>query len=129
MSQSFASRHVHVIFSTKSRAPLISGELEPRLHEYLRGIVRGQGSVLVAAGAMPDHVHLLCSLGREISVAAPLRPAVRRGRERPRRCLGIGTTWGRSWPPSQKISSRQSPRTSAIATTWPSIGVACSWPR
>jgi len=73
MPQSFASLHVHIIFSTKSRAPLISGDLAPRLYEYIGGIVRARGSVLVAAGGMADHVHLLCSLGRQISVAEALR--------------------------------------------------------
>ena len=73
MPQSFASLHVHIIFSTKNRETLIGGELEPRLYEYMGGIVRGQGSVLVAAGGMPDHIHLLCSLGREIRVAEALR--------------------------------------------------------
>jgi len=73
MPQSFASLHVHIVFSTKSRAPLIASDLAPRLYEYLGGILRAHGSVLVAAGGMPDHVHLLCSFGREISVAEALR--------------------------------------------------------
>jgi len=73
MPQSFASLHVHVVFSTSNRAPLIDAELGPRLHDYIGGIVRARGSALVAAGGMPDHVHLLCSLGREISVAEALR--------------------------------------------------------
>jgi putative transposase len=73
MPQSFASLHVHVVFSTKHREPLIAGDLAPRLYDYIGGIVRAHGSVLIAAGGMPDHVHLLASLGREISVAEALR--------------------------------------------------------
>jgi len=73
MPQSFASLHVHIVFGTKNRAPLIDAELGPRLHDYIGGIVRARGSVLVAAGGMHDHVHLLCSLGRELSVAEALR--------------------------------------------------------
>jgi putative transposase len=73
MPQSFASLHVHIVFSTKSREPLISGDMATRLYDYIGGIVRVRGSVLAAAGGMPDHVHLLCSLGREISVAEALR--------------------------------------------------------
>jgi REP element-mobilizing transposase RayT len=73
MPQSFASLHVHVVFSTKRREPLITPDLAPRLYDYFGGILRAHGWVLVAAGGMPDHVHLLVSLGREISVAEALR--------------------------------------------------------
>ncbi len=55
MPQSFASLHVHIVFSTKNPAPLIDTELTPRLHEYIGGIARARGSALVAAGGMPDH--------------------------------------------------------------------------
>jgi REP element-mobilizing transposase RayT len=37
------------------------------------GILRAEGCALVAAGGMPDHVHLLVSLNRQISVADTLR--------------------------------------------------------
>ena len=32
----------HVVFSTKHRANLIAPELQARLYDYLRGIVRGE---------------------------------------------------------------------------------------
>jgi REP element-mobilizing transposase RayT len=73
MPQSFASLHCHVIFSTKHRAALLSAALQPRLFAYLGGILHDADSVLVAAGGMPDHVHLLVSLGREVSVAEVAR--------------------------------------------------------
>jgi putative transposase len=73
MPQSFASLHCHVIFSTKGRAPLISALLQPRLFAYLGGILAPRGTVLLAAGGMPDHVHLLLSLSREITVAEVVR--------------------------------------------------------
>jgi REP element-mobilizing transposase RayT len=73
MPQSFASLHCHLIFSTKHRAPSISAELQPRLFAYCGGTLRDAGTALVAAGGMPDHVHLLVSLGREVSLAEALR--------------------------------------------------------
>src|SRR5262249_17708831 len=73
MPQSFASLHYHVIFSTKGRVPLLRAELTPRLYEYFGGILRTKNSVLVAAGGMPDHVHLLCNLGRDLAVADAVR--------------------------------------------------------
>ena len=70
MPQSFVSLHCHLVFSTKHRAQLIDHDLQPRLFEYMGGIARGLNSVLVDAGGMPDHVHLLASLNKEIAVSA-----------------------------------------------------------
>jgi REP element-mobilizing transposase RayT len=63
----------HIIFSTKNHEPLIVGDLAPRLFQYIGGIVRGKGDVLTAAGGMPDHVHLLVSLGKLSSIANTVR--------------------------------------------------------
>jgi REP element-mobilizing transposase RayT len=65
--------HYHFIFSTKQRAPLITQDLQPRLYEYFGGILRAQNSSLLAAGGLPDHVHLLVRLNKEMSVAEALR--------------------------------------------------------
>jgi hypothetical protein len=48
--------------STKNRVPLITGEYESRLHEYIGGIVRSQGGVAIAIGGIADHVHLLARM-------------------------------------------------------------------
>jgi REP element-mobilizing transposase RayT len=73
MRQSFASLHCHLVFSTNHRENLIDAELQMRLFEYLGGMARGLKSVLLAAGGMPDHVHLLVSTSREMSVSDLLR--------------------------------------------------------
>jgi len=73
MPQSFACLHHHLIFSTKHRAPLITADLQPRLFEYIGGILRSQRCALTAAGGMPDHMHLLVSLDKGISISDTLR--------------------------------------------------------
>ena len=73
MPQSFASLHCHIVFSTKGRRPLISPEFQPRLFEYIGGIVRNHSGSLVGAGGVPDHVHLLVSMGRTLAVADMVR--------------------------------------------------------
>src|SRR6266566_9394201 len=73
MPQSYASLHYHLIFSTKNRLPSITPDLQPRLYEYIGGILRGANSVLLAAGGMPDHVHLLVGLNKELAIAETLR--------------------------------------------------------
>src|SRR5579871_6066117 len=73
MPQSFAALHCHVVFSTKDRIPFIAPSLQPRLFAYMGGILSPQRTVLIAAGGMPDHVHLLISLSREMAVAEAVR--------------------------------------------------------
>ena len=73
MPQSFAALYCHIIFSTKHREPLISRELQPRLFAYIGGTLRDEGNAPLAAGGMPDHVHLLASLSRQTSVAEVVR--------------------------------------------------------
>ena len=67
MPQSFTCLHYHLIFSTKHRLPAITPDLQTRLYDYLGGILHSEKSVLLAAGGMPDHVHLLCSLSKELA--------------------------------------------------------------
>ena len=64
MPQSFVSLPVHLVFSTKNRAALIRDDMQSRLHEYIGGILREQKCKLVAAGGMPDHLHLLVLLSK-----------------------------------------------------------------
>lgn len=73
MPQSLASLNFHLVFSTKNREAWIDSDLQPRLFEYIGGILRAERSVLLAAGGMPDHVHLLVSLSRELSIAETVR--------------------------------------------------------
>jgi putative transposase len=73
MSQSFISMHCHLVFSTKNREPTIDRILQPRLLEYIGGIIARQDGVLLAAGGMPDHVHLLVSFAKEMSTSDLVR--------------------------------------------------------
>ncbi len=73
MPQSLASLSVHIIFSTKGRTPLLDQTLQPRLWEYIGGIVRHRGCRLLAAGGTPDHVHLLVSMSRDRSISDTVR--------------------------------------------------------
>jgi REP element-mobilizing transposase RayT len=73
MPQSFAAMYVHVIFSTKNREPWIEVDLRERLFAYIGGVIGERKSVLLAAGGVADHVHLLISFGREWCVADMVR--------------------------------------------------------
>jgi REP element-mobilizing transposase RayT len=60
----------HIVFATKERAPFITAELKPRLHQYLGGIVRGLEGLPIEINGMADHVHILARLPPTISVSA-----------------------------------------------------------
>lgn len=73
MPQSFASLHCHIVFSTKNRQPQLVSDLQHQVFQYIGGILRNHSSSLIAAGGMPDHVHLLVSLARTLAVADVVR--------------------------------------------------------
>jgi REP element-mobilizing transposase RayT len=69
MAQSLASVLVHLVFSTKYREPLITEAVERDLYSYIGGTLRGLKSPMLAGNGTEDHVHILFSLARTISIA------------------------------------------------------------
>ena len=66
---SYTNLLYHIVYATKSRAPLITLDLKSRLHGYLGGIVGGLGGVPIEINGMAEHVHLLVRLRPIISVS------------------------------------------------------------
>ena len=58
MSHTYSSLHVHVIFSTKQRQPIIPPELQPLLWAYMTSIAKRLGVGVLAIGGFDDHAHL-----------------------------------------------------------------------
>src|SRR5579862_9237700 len=73
MPQSLAKILVHVVFSTKERAPLIDKPIEHQLHAYMATIFRDLDSPVLIIGGMPDHIHALTSLSRTHALADVLK--------------------------------------------------------
>jgi putative transposase len=69
MPQSLSSILIHLVFSTKNREPFIAPAIEPELHPYMAQIFRAMKSPSLAIDGTADHLHILFSLGRVISVA------------------------------------------------------------
>ena len=70
MPQSLTFVLLHVIFSTKDRAPLLNETVRPELFAYLATVTRNAGCECYRAGGVADHVHLAIGLGRTITIAA-----------------------------------------------------------
>jgi putative transposase len=67
--QTFTQLHLHIIFSTKHRAPLIHASIQDRLWKYLGGIVCGERGHPIEIGGIEDHIHLLVTTHQSIAVA------------------------------------------------------------
>src|SRR5258707_4597131 len=66
---SYTNLLYHIVYATKERAPLITKILQPRLHEYLGGTVRGLGGIALEVNGVTEHVHILTKLRPTISVS------------------------------------------------------------
>jgi REP element-mobilizing transposase RayT len=73
MPGTYSNLLYHVVFSTKGRAAMLKGDTQQHVHEYLGGIVRGEGGVAYLIGGMPDHVHILLRWRTDEAIATLLR--------------------------------------------------------
>lgn len=69
MPQSLASLHIHLVFSTKNREPLITDTVRDALHRYMASVLRNLGCAPVLINSVEDHAHLLFDLARTVSIS------------------------------------------------------------
>jgi len=69
MPQSLARLHVHLIFSTKDREPLLDDTVRDSLHRYMASVLKNLGCPAVLINSVADHVHILFELGRTVAVS------------------------------------------------------------
>jgi len=69
MSQSLARILVHLVFSTKDRAAVLSPGVRPELRAYFVGILSHLDCPCLEVGCVADHAHLLFVLHRTLSPA------------------------------------------------------------
>ena len=68
MGQSLVKNYVHIVFSTKYRAPLIHPPYDAELYSYLGGICKRLESPVLIAGGYVNHVHILCMLSKKMAL-------------------------------------------------------------
>ena len=70
MPQSLAHVVLHIIFSTKNRVPFLKApDVRERLHAYMAGVLQKIECPPIIINGTEDHVHILCNLGRKITIA------------------------------------------------------------
>ncbi len=70
MPQSLAKLLVHIVFSTKNRYPFLDDKnIRNEMHAYLGGTCNNLDCPVLTVGGVADHVHILCGLSRNLSIA------------------------------------------------------------
>ena len=70
MPQSLSRILIHTVYSTKDRLPFLRDpEFRGETHAYLAGCAKALACLPVRIGGTEDHVHLLTTLSRTITVA------------------------------------------------------------
>ena len=91
MPQSFASVYLHWVFSTKERYPYFSArEKRAELFSVLGGKCKSLDCNPVVVGGVEDHVHLLTTFGRKLSIAETVKEIKRGSNQWIQDELGIG---------------------------------------
>ena len=73
MSHTYSAMTVHIVFSTKNRAPIIDPSIEDELYLYLSGIIESRGAVLYKIGGIEDHIHIVIRIKPTLSIPELLR--------------------------------------------------------
>ncbi len=70
MPQSLAKVLLHIVFSTKNRyAFLTDKKIREEMHAYLGGTCNALDCPVLIVGGVAEHVHILCALSRNLSIA------------------------------------------------------------
>lgn len=73
MAGTFTQLLYHFVFSTKNCVPVIAPTFRAELHAYMGGVIGENHGVLLEAGGMPDHVHLLARLHQDTAPSEMMR--------------------------------------------------------
>ena len=69
MASTLVKINVHLVFHVKSTGIRLREEDLEKVFSYLGGIIRNIGGAPIQIGGMPDHIHILSSLPKTISLA------------------------------------------------------------
>ncbi len=73
MSQSLSLLCVHLVFHTGSKEVCLRPDDTSKLYKYIGGILKEKECFPVCIGGMPDHIHLLFVLSKNIALADLVR--------------------------------------------------------
>ena len=65
----YCKLHYHLVWTTKERQPLLAGDREPVVYDFLRAKACGLGGFVYALNGTEDHVHLVVSIPPRLALA------------------------------------------------------------
>ncbi|RCW30408.1 IS200/IS605 family transposase [Marinilabilia salmonicolor] len=69
MPQSLSQLYVHIVFHVKNRNCLLRKQEEDHLYAYIGAVIKDNGSIPFEINGVEDHIHILCSMSKNISLA------------------------------------------------------------
>lgn len=73
MATTLTKIYIHLIFHISTRSTKISQDHLPRLSSYMGGIIKSADGMPIEIGGMPDHIHILTTLPKSMSLADYVR--------------------------------------------------------
>jgi REP element-mobilizing transposase RayT len=68
MANTMVKNYMHLIFHIKSTSVQMQQSDLPRIFAYIGGIIKDLGGIPFIVGGMPDHVHLLATLPKNMTL-------------------------------------------------------------
>jgi REP element-mobilizing transposase RayT len=65
----YCQLYYHFVWTTKERLPLLAGDREPVVYDFLRSKAIGLGGFVYAVNGTEDHVHMVVSIPPRIAVS------------------------------------------------------------
>ena len=73
MANTYTQLYTHIVFHTKSTGIVMRDEDLVRVFQYIGGIIRDEGAIPFAIGGVADHIHILMSLPKTVSLSDLMR--------------------------------------------------------
>ena len=73
MASTLVQQYMHIVFHTKCTSITMREEDLPRVFDYIGGVIRNIGGVSIQVGGRPDHIHILASMPKTMSLAEFVR--------------------------------------------------------
>ena len=69
MANTYTQLYTHIVFHVKSTGIIMRDEDLERVFQYIGGIIRDEGAIPFAVGGVADHIHILTTLPKNMSLA------------------------------------------------------------
>ena len=73
MASTLVQQYMHIVFHTKSTSITMREEDLSRVFDYIGGVIRNINGVSIQVGGRPDHIHILASMPKTMSLAEFVR--------------------------------------------------------